>query len=165
MEQQANTSLSPRLRKTLLITLSIASVCYLLGICLPMMKLTKLVFFENYFSIVSGLWQLLSEGKVLLFLLIGAFSIVMPALKISLLFTALWYKDIAPAGKIKHYLHLMHEYGRWAMLDVLIVAVLVVAVKLGVLATVDVKAGLYFFAASVLLISMITHWVVNKMDA
>ncbi len=55
----------------------------------------------------------------------------------------------------------MHEYGRWAMLDVMVVAVLIVTVKLGAIATIQVHAGLYIFGASVVLLMFITHRVVK----
>ncbi|MCG7946062.1 MAG: paraquat-inducible protein A, partial [Candidatus Thiodiazotropha taylori] len=54
----------------------------------------------------------------------------------------------------------MHDFGRWAMLDVMVVAVMIVTVKLGVVAEVEIHSGLYLFGAAVLLIMYITHQVV-----
>jgi paraquat-inducible protein A len=54
----------------------------------------------------------------------------------------------------------MHLYGKWSMLDVFVVAVLVVAVKLGAIADVEMRFGLYAFAASVLLTMFITARIV-----
>jgi paraquat-inducible protein A len=51
----------------------------------------------------------------------------------------------------------MHEYGRWGMLDVFVVAMVLVAVKLGALAKVEVHVGLYCFGVSVLLMMAIAH--------
>ena len=56
---------------------------------------------------------------------------------------------------IRH-LHWMHLYGKWSMLDVFVVAVLLASVKLGALAQVQIHSGLYAFAASVLLTMLIT---------
>jgi paraquat-inducible protein A len=53
----------------------------------------------------------------------------------------------------------MHDYGRWGMLDVMVVAVMIVVVKLDVIAEVEIHTGLYLFAAAVLLIMYITHRV------
>jgi len=58
-------------------------------------------------------------------------------------------------------MHLMHEYGRWAMLDVMVVAVLIVTVKLGAVASIEVHYGLYVFGTAVLLLMLITKWVVH----
>jgi paraquat-inducible protein A len=56
---------------------------------------------------------------------------------------------------------MMHDYGRWAMLDVMVVAMLIVTVKLGVIATIQIHAGLYVFGSAVLLIMFITQRVVH----
>ncbi len=67
-------------------------------------------------------------------------------------------------AKLKRYLHLMHEYGRWAMLDVMVVAILIVTVKLGAIASIKVHIGLYVFGAAVLLIMLVTHYSVKYFD-
>jgi paraquat-inducible protein A len=58
----------------------------------------------------------------------------------------------------------MHEYGRWAMLDVMVVAVLIVTVKLGALASIEIHPGLYIFGIAVLLIMFITQQVVSLLE-
>ena len=77
---------------------------------------------------------------------------------------AVLFKLLAVNGKdnssYRRYLHLMHDYGRWAMLDVMVVAVLIVTVKLGAIASIQVHYGLYLFGASVLLIMIVTNKVV-----
>lgn len=103
---------------------------------------------ETSFSVISGIYQLLLNGQIL------------PVLKIVVLFRILSLKHGDPVA-ISRYLRLMHEYGRWSMLDVLVVAVLIVAVKLGTIASVEIHFGLYVFAAAVLLIMFITNRVVN----
>ena len=55
----------------------------------------------------------------------------------------------------------MHDYGRWAMLDVMVVAILIVTVKLGAIASIQIHVGLYIFGVAVLLIMFITHQVVS----
>ena len=42
------------------------------------------------------------------------------------------------------------KYGKWSMLDVLVVAILVSTVKLGSMANIEVHIGLYIFAMGVL---------------
>ena len=59
----------------------------------------------------------------------------------------------------------MHLYGKWSMLDVFVVAVLVVAVKLGTLASVEMRYGLYFFSAAVLLTMFVTARVVRLTES
>ena len=59
------------------------------------------------------------------------------------------------------YLHLMHNYGRWSMLDVFVVAILIVTVKLGAFADVEIEPGMYFFTSAVVLLMLITSLMVN----
>ena len=70
-------------------------------------------------------------------------------------------KNAVPKETVKKQLHWIHEYGKWSMLDVFVVAVLVVAVKLGAIADVEMRFGLYAFAASILLTMYITSRIVG----
>jgi paraquat-inducible protein A len=103
--------------------------------------------------------ELLREGKIFLFILITAFSIVLPLLKLGLLYRLVSHSP-ASATRLQRYLHWMHAYGKWSMLDVFVVAVLVVAVKLGAIASVQMHYGLYAFAGSVLLTMLLTARIV-----
>ncbi|WP_084332560.1 paraquat-inducible protein A [Marinobacterium jannaschii] len=132
-----------------------AFLLFIAGISLPMITISKFYIVENSFSVLSGILELLLEGQLVLFILIGSFSVVLPVLKLAVLYRLL--SATTPAGKLKRYLHLMHEYGRWSMLDVMVVAVLTVTVKLGAIASVEVHYGLYLFGASVLLMMLITQ--------
>ncbi|MFZ1537344.1 MAG: paraquat-inducible protein A [Chromatiaceae bacterium] len=131
-------------------------VLFGLGLVLPMMTLTRFFVLENTVSVLSAIFTLLSSGNWILFLAIFGFSIVMPLVKLLLI-----YILIKAKGRIdtttKRWLKLMHDYGRWSMLDVFVVAVLLVAVKLGALANVEVHLGLYCFGAAVLAMMVLTH--------
>ena len=52
-------------------------------------------------------------------------------------------------------LRVLDKLGKWSMLDVFIVAVLVVALKLGPLAEVTIEPGFYYFGAAVILSMLI----------
>jgi paraquat-inducible protein A len=140
--------------------LLLASLLLAVGINLPMLTISQFLVIKNSFSVVTGIYQLLINGQILLFLVVTLFSLVMPMLKLFVLFSILRSKPDNPM-RIKRYLHLMHEYGRWSMLDVLVVAVLIVAVKLGTIASIQIHIGLYVFGAAVLLIMYITNRVVK----
>ena len=140
--------------------LIVAAACFAAGIFLPMITLTKFILIKTSFSIISGLQELLQNGQILIFLVISIFSILLPILKIALLFKLLIRRK-PNTMQMKRYLQLMHDYGRWAMLDVMVVAILVVTVKLGAIASIQVHYGLYVFGLSVLLIMLITHRVVK----
>jgi paraquat-inducible protein A len=129
------------------------------GLVSPIVTLEKFMIVENTFSVTSGILQLLEEDQWLLFFVISGFSVVLPILKLHVLYR-LVSKDTAVNGRQRRYLHWMHLYGKWSMLDVFVVAVLVVAVKLGAIANVEMRYGLYAFAASILLTMFITARVV-----
>lgn len=152
---------SIKLKEThLLILLLLTVTMFIIGLFMPMMTISKLVLFKNKVSVVSGAYELLKSGQIILFVIITAFSIILPMFKIYCLFILLspWQQT---SRQTKRIIQLMHEYGRWAMLDVFVVAVLIVTVKLRAIANVQVHAGLYLFAASVLLIMVITNLAVK----
>ncbi|MCG6866127.1 MAG: paraquat-inducible protein A [Thiogranum sp.] len=141
----------------------LAYVLLAVGLVAPVITLEKFVLIENTFSVISGIYQLLLEERWFLFVIIGGFSVLLPVLKLYVLHRLLG-RHCRNAERLRHYLHWMHLYGKWSMLDVFIVAVLVVAVKLGAVAQVEMRYGLYAFAASVLLTMFITARVVVLAD-
>ena len=142
----------------LLILLMLTCGLLITGLIMPVMTITSLVFFSDSFSVLLGVYQLWQEGHIFLFFLVGIFSIILPFAKLAILLHILMTRQ-AGLMSTKKLLHLMHDYGRWAMLDVMVVAVLIVTVKLGAIASVEVHAGLYMFGLAVLLIMFITHRV------
>lgn len=146
--------------QTLRWLLILSSVLLIIGFIAPMMTINTFIFIEHTLSVLSGIWALLIEGEVILFVLIALFSVVLPIGKIILLFNLLHPNSYNP-NRRKKLLHLMHDYGRWAMLDVMVVAILIVSMKLGVVANVQIHLGFYIFSAAVILIMLLTQQVVN----
>ncbi len=142
------------------ILLTLTLVFLITGFITPLLSLKKFILIENTFSILSGTLQLLSEGQYFLFILIFGFSIVIPLLKIAVLFKLFFSRDIEKSVRHK-FLHWMHLYGKWSMLDVFVVSVLVVTVKLGAIASVEIRYGLYFFCAAILLTMILTARIVQ----
>ena len=140
----------------LLVTVALLAV----GMVAPIITLNKFVLIENTFSIFSGSIELLKEGKFFLFIVITSFSIVLPLLKITVLFLLVSVKQNKTANLHKC-LHWMHLFGKWSMLDVFVVAVLVVTVKLGAIASVEARYGLYAFTVAVFLTMYVTARVVR----
>ena len=138
----------------------VAAVLLGIGLVAPIITLHKFMLIHNTFSVLSGILSLLEEGQFFIFLIIGCFSVVIPILKLVILYILVSGAQ-ASDERMKKYLHWMHLYGKWSMLDVFVVAVLVVAVKLGVIASVEMHYGLYAFAGSVLLTMYVTARVTN----
>lgn len=143
----------------LLILLLIAAILLAVGLIAPIITFKKFIFIQNTYSILSGTWNLLKEGQFFLFLVISIFSIILPIFKLGILANLVYSKSSTNSVTEKT-LTLLHNVGRWSMLDVFVVAILVVVVKLGAIADVEKHLGLYAYAASAILIMFITSKVV-----
>jgi len=102
------------------------------------------------YSILTGIAQLLNGGGFWIGLLLLAFSVVFPVAKLVALRVALG--DVS-AGRPPNRLHrLLANVGKYSMADVFVVALVVVASKSFPGGTsVDVRWGVYAFAAAALL--------------
>ncbi len=120
------------------------------GLVLPVMTVRTLVVFEDRISILEALVALARAREVFLFLAIFVFSVVFPVLKIGLA-VKLWYLTDITDPRLVRTLRRIEHLGKWSMLDVFVVALLVVAVKLSVISNATVHVGIYLFAASVIL--------------
>lgn len=137
--------------------LMVTTVVFAVGIWAPILTLKKLIFMKSTFSVLSGIDQLFAERQYGLFLLITAFTLLLPITKMAVLFASVNGK-LAGASR-KRYIHWLALLGKWSMLDVFVVAVLIASVKLGSIASIEIHYGLYVFAASVLLMMAATHMI------
>ncbi len=140
----------------LLLLLALALLA--LGLKLPLVSVEKFWFFGNTVSLLSAISQLWQGGEKGLAVLIGAFSLVFPVLKLLLLFF-IWNFEDSRGLRHRRHLKWLNSYSKWSMLDVFVVALLVVTLKLGMLAHARVEFGLYAFAASVILTMLVSAWI------
>ena len=138
--------------------LIVALVCLFIGVTAPLLTLEKLYFFENTVSLLTTVKGLFLQKEWFLFLIIAIFSLCIPAIKIAGLVLILNLK-YAKGSFWDKALHIIELVGKWSMLDVFVVALLLVSVKLGVLAKVDIHYGLFMFATSVLITMSISLWI------
>jgi paraquat-inducible protein A len=96
------------------------------------------------------------QGEPLLFIIVFSFSILMPVWKMYLLYRLLHAKDGDNTQRYRQ-LHVLSFLGKWSMLDVFVVAILVVTVKLGAIASITVHFGIYLFTLAVLASMLLTH--------
>lgn len=144
----------PRGRLAINVLLLLASVSLLTGLFAPLLSFHKLVLYSNSVSLVSGLAELARRGEWILLVASGGFSVLLPVVQLVLLHR-IWNAGVCPA-RTAGWLHRRATYGKWSMLEVFVVAVLLVAVKLGTLGRVEGHLGLYAFALSVLLTMIVT---------
>ncbi len=128
-----------------------------------MLTITQFIVIRNDFSVISGITELWKAGQYILFIVIACFSVVVPLTKIALLFKLLQNDNRPHPIKMK-LLRLIHDYGRWAMLDVMVVAMLIVTVKMGAIASIQIHPGLYVFGVAVLLIMLTTQSTVKLLE-
>jgi paraquat-inducible protein A len=94
---------------------------------------------------------------------IALFSVILPIFKLALLTKLVLSKSSVRNGS-KKVLDLIHRLGRWSMLDVFVVAILVVVVKLGAIGSVEKHIGLYAYAAAAILIMLLTNKLVAQIE-
>jgi len=114
-------------------------------------------------TILSGVYYFMTSGSWHIALIIFVASIVVPALKILalafLLISVRRRSDWRPEERTRLY-HMTELIGRWSMVDVYVVTVMVALLKLGALANVDAGVGIVFFGAVV----VITMFAANSFD-
>lgn len=135
------------MRTLLPLILFAASICFALGIVLPLIHVDRLYFFADEPSLIGMIAALWRGGDWLLAIVVAMFSVVFPAMKLGLLHNAA-YGQAAGAVSIPGWFRALSN---WSMLDVILVALVVFAAKTSGLATAFSKPGLWFFAASVML--------------
>jgi len=130
-----------------------AMICYLPANLLPIMKITSLGRAQAD-TIMSGVVYLLTHGMWPLAVVVFTASVFVPICKIVILLFLLVSVHRAsrwrPVDRTRLY-RLTEAIGRWSMVDVFVVTILVALVRLGNLATVEAQTGAVFFGAVVVL--------------
>jgi paraquat-inducible protein A len=132
----------------------------LIALSMPLMKVEKMVFWKNEYSVIAGVHGLWEQGQYVLAIILFFFSVVFPLVKLAAL-GLLWLAPLAEQRR-QAVLRWLGILGKWSMLDVFVVAILIVLVKLGPLAKVQPERGVYWFAAAIFL-SMITSMYVDSL--
>ena len=120
------------------------------GWTLPIMTVERFLFLSREISILQGVAELWVEGQTFLAVVIGLFSIVLPAVKLGLA-VLLWYRADAGNPALRRRLGWLEAAGRWSMLDVFVVALSVVAIQISLIDEVTVHPGVYVFTGAIVL--------------
>jgi len=147
----------------LLLLLIVAGILLAIGLIAPIITFKKFIFIQNTFSILTACWNLLKQGQIFLFAVIALFSIILPIFKLAFLFQLTLTKKTANTGTRK-LLQLIHRFGKWSMLDVFVIAILVVVLKLGAIGDVEKHIGLYAYAGAAILIMYLTNKIVSYVE-
>ena len=139
-----------------------ASVCLALGISLPIIRLTKYVFWSTEHSLISTVASLLDDGQLFLGITVLVFSIVLPVMKLLYLLLV----STLPAAEIRRQrrrLRALEWLGKWSMHDVLVLALTIFFIKSQGVYDAASLSGVYFFTAAVGLMILSYAWL--RMDA
>ncbi len=120
------------------------------GLAVPMISVNKLFLFEERMSVLRGLEILAGEGEWVLLVIVVVFSLLFPITKIGLS-AWLWYGGETDATGLRKQLGWLDIAGKWSMLDVFVVAIVISAVKVSVVSAVAIHPGLYLFSGAILL--------------
>jgi len=145
-----------RNRWTLALSLT-ALAFYLPAVLHPMLHVQRLGHaYED--SLLGGVIAMLAEGQWLVGIVVLLFSIVLPPLKLLVLVwlcVPQWHRTHQHRALLYHLVELL---GRWGMLDVMLVAVLLAFIKLGDMLTIHAGNGLVAFIVMVLLSLVASMW-------
>ncbi len=135
-----------------------ASVCLALGVSLPIIKLTKFLFFTTEHSLISTVSALLGSGQLFLGLTVLVFSIVLPVLKLLylLLLSTLPRLELTRAAR---QLRALEWLGKWSMHDVLVLSLTIFFIKSQGVYDASSLNGVYFFTAAIIFMILAYAWI------
>jgi len=132
------------------VLLVIALVCLVAGLTLPIMEVSNLWVFRGAYSIVDGIVVLIEQGDIFIAAVVAIFSVLLPTAKI-LGLLALWRRVDQGRHLSSRLPALLEAIGKWSMLDVFVVALMVFAAKASMLADANVAPAVIPFVASIVL--------------
>ena len=125
-------------------------ILYLPAMLLPFLRIEQLGQAHES-SLIFGVRTLFAEGQWFVGLVVLLFSVVLPVMKLTvLLFLSQRRWQMADRHRARTY-RVIEQLGRWGMLDVLLVAVMIAFIKLGDLVAFEAAPGLMVFTLFVLL--------------
>lgn len=153
--------LSPFRRFLVFLLTTAAAGTLVAGITMPTIKLTHIYVWTDEHSILSAVAALYRDEEYFLAGLIFLFSVIFPALKLFYLIVVSTVGSRQPElrGRLLERLELL---GKWSMMDVLVLALIIFYVNASSFAEASALPGIYFFTASVVL-TMLAYGLVRKL--
>jgi len=134
--------------------LSVSLVLLVKGLTMPALQITAFIFWRSEYTIIENIQRLYEGDRRSAGIVLGACSVVYPLAKIALLF-ALWLLP-APVRWRRGCVRLLRLLGRWSMLDVLAITALVVGSRSIFLVEAEPLAGIYVYAAAIVVLMLAT---------
>lgn len=135
--------------------------CLALGLTLPLVRFEQFFFFEDTPSLIGIILMLWQGGDQLLAVLVALFSVVFPVAKLLVVLNEAAVKragEDRQKGILSSFIPLL---SKWSMMDVLLVALVIVAAKTSGVASAFTQPGLWFYAASALAVT-VSHYLLQR---
>lgn len=145
-------------RFLLSLAISAAAVCLALGLSLPIIKLTKFVFWSSEYSLMSTVGVLIRDGQIFLGVIVLVFSIIFPCVKLLYLLLVSTLPVVELKRQAKR-LKAIEWIGKWSMHDVLVLALTIFFLKSQGVYDATSLPAVYFFTAAVLLMMLSYSWL------
>lgn len=124
---------------------------------MPFMKAQRFFFFREEYNLLKSIGLMFEAGHVILAAIVLLFSIVFPVGKLCLLLLV-WFIPFHAEHQHRA-LHMISSAGKWSMLDVFIVALLVILISARTATKAEPMIGLYVFTFAILLSMALTQWM------
>ena len=141
-----------------------AAVCLALGISLPILRLTKFIFWTSEYSLISTVEVLLRDHQTFLGLVVLVFSILLPIVKLGYLLLV----STLPAAELRRHakrLKAIEWIGKWSMHDVLVLALTIFFLKSQGIYDAASLPAVYLFTTAVALMILSYAWLKTDMAA
>jgi paraquat-inducible protein A len=132
------------------VALVLALACLAAGVTLPILDVSSFLVFHRPFSILDGIDALIVDGEWLVAAIIAVFSIGFPLLKIAVL-VGFWWRLRRGQRVSPRAFGWLASLGKWSMLDVFVVALLVLTLKAHAFAEAATALAVYPFLAAIFL--------------
>jgi paraquat-inducible protein A len=156
-------SATPAAARSIPVLIVVALALFGTGIFFPFFHVTKFWVFDDAVSVVGGIITLFREGEYFLFAILTLFTLCFPCIKLGLL-AVVWLEREHDLAKVRRLHHWVESIGKWSMLDVFVVAILIVAMKSAAVAEIHIGSGLYLFTFSVIATQFASAWVARHLQ-
>ena len=142
--------------------LALAFALFVTGVFFPFFHVSKFWIFSEAISVVGGIFTLFREGEYFLFAVLTLFTLVFPCVKLGLL-SLIWLERDKDLARIRRLHGWVAATGKWSMLDVMVVGILIVTMKAAGLAKIHIGVGLYLFTFSVVVAQFTSGWIDRRL--
>jgi paraquat-inducible protein A len=137
-------------------------ILFMVAWFMPIMTISKFWFWKDTASIWDTVALLWKEDEIFIFLIVGVFSMLFPAVKL-LVAGWVWARVDAGSAAGARSVGLLEILGKWSMVDVFVVALVVVAVKVSLVTNVTVHSGIYMFTGAALFSILLLVWIGRRL--